>query len=164
MRSSLEKKNHLHGHGEDELLPQAPWKSLFNFTIKSHHLVLFFALFFAVASGIIVPALAIFLGKIFDFFSDYGAGALSREDLLSNVAQYSAYLVLLGAISWFLHALFLSSWLLFGELQAKSARDQLYSCMLEKEMEWFDMRKSGVSGLMPRLQRYVRQSLLYPAS
>lgn len=151
MRPSLEKSSDLRNDRVDDT--QAPWKSLLNFTNKSHYVVLFFALFFAAASGIVVPALAIFLGRIFDFFSEYGAGVASREDLLRNVAQYSIYLVLLGAVSWVLHAAFLICWLLFGELQAKSARDQLYSCMLEKEMEWFDMRKSGVNALMPRLQR-----------
>lgn len=34
--------------------------------------------------------------------------------------------------------------MLFGELQAKSARERLFDGMLNKDMEWYDKRKAGI--------------------
>jgi ATP-binding cassette, subfamily B (MDR/TAP), member 1 len=135
------------------LSTQTRWISLLHFTIKSHYLVLVPALILAIASGIVIPALAVFLGLIFQAFSDYGAGNTAPDEFSNQVIRYTLYLLFLGAASWALQAGFLLYWLLFGELQARSARSQLYACMLDKPMEWFDMRTSGINGLMPRVQR-----------
>lgn len=128
------------------------WKSLFNFTSKAHFLPLVLGTFLSVASGILVPALAIFLGRIFDSFSDFGAGVLSGSGLTERVSTNAVSILGLGAASWVLNSGFFMFWLLFGELQAKSVRDRLYDGMLQKEMAWYDMRKAGINTLIPRLQ------------
>lgn len=66
--------------------------------------------------------------------------------------MYGLALVGLGSASGLLNAGYFMFWILFGELQAKSARDKLFEGMLEKEMEWYDMRKSGIDTLISRLQ------------
>ena len=135
----------------------APWKALFNFTSTSHIPVLFLAISFSIASGVIVPALAIFLGKIFDQYSSYGAGRLSASTIVKKVADHSISLCILGGVSGLLSGTFFGFWLAFGESQARTAREQLFFDMLDKEMEWYDMRQSGVETLVSRLQRYVFQ-------
>lgn len=133
----------------------ATWRALFNFTSKAHILPLILALTLSVASGIVVPALAIFLGDIFDFFTQYGGDEISGPDLVHKVSRYGIYLVGLGCASGVLNAFYFMLWLVFGELQAKTAREKLFNGMLEKEMEWYDMRKAGIDTLITRLQTSV---------
>lgn len=128
------------------------WRSLFHFTSRLHIFPLSVALALSIASGIIIPALAIILGKIFGLFTNYGANEISGSDLVKQVSIYGIALVGLGAVSGLLNAGFFMFWLIFGELQAKSIRDKLFEGMLEKDMEWYDMRKSGIDTLISRLQ------------
>lgn len=139
-------------------LSAPPWKSLFNFTSKIHTVPLALALILSCASGIIIPALAIFLGKIFDGFTEFGAGSISGSDLVKKVSTYGIWLVGLGSASGALNAGYFTLWLFFGELQARSAREKLFDGILSKDMEWFDMRKAGIETLTTRLQTHV-----YPA-
>ena len=137
---------------EEELLQQAEWRSLFNFTTKAHVPTLIIGLLLAVVSGIVIPALAFFLGQIFDVFTDYGAGTISGPDLTKQVSLRGIELLGLGLASWLFNGGFFISWLSFGELQAKNVRNKLFDGMLQKEMEWYDMRKSGMNAMIPRLQ------------
>ena len=135
--------------------PKATWAALLNFTTRQHAVPFATALSLAVASGIVVPALSIFLGKIFDAFTNFGAGTTTGDQLLDKLSLYGLALVGLGCSSWALNGGYFMIWLIFGELQAKGARDQLFDGMLEKDLEWFDLRKSGVGALLPRLQTSV---------
>ena len=131
---------------------RAGWRSLFNFTRKKHAITLALALILSVTSGVIIPALAIFLGSVFDSFTNFGAGKLSGSALLRKVSLDALALVGLGSASWLLNGGYFMLWLAFGELQAKSVREKLFDGMLEKDMEWYDMRKNGIGALVPRFQ------------
>ena len=147
-----------HGEADEEndgQVERAQWRSLFAFTTKTHVLPLIVGLLLSVGSGIVIPALSLFLGRIFGLFSDFGAGKIGGSELTQKVATNALTLVGLGSISWFLNGAFFMFWLAFGELQAGSVRDKLFDGMLKKDMEWYDMRKAGVSALIPRLQTYV---------
>lgn len=135
-----------------EQVRRAGWRSLFNFTTMRHGVPLLFAMIFSIASGIVIPALALFLGAIFDSFTKFGAGTLSGSDLVKKVSIDGLALVGLGSASWLLNGGYFMLWLAFGELQAKSVRDKLFDGMLEKDMEWYDMRKNGIGALLPRFQ------------
>ena len=128
------------------------WRSLFAFTTRKHLPVLSLALTLSVASGILVPALAYLLGKLFDCFTKFGAGIYDGSELVKKVSTYSIALTVLGSLSGILNAGYFALWLVFGELQAKCARDRLFEDMLRKDMEWYDMRKDGVEALIQRLQ------------
>ena len=131
---------------------QARWRSLFRFTTRAHYIPLLLGLLLSICSGIIIPALSIFLGRLFDSFTDFGAGRLSGPGLVSKVSRNAIYLVGLGSASWLLNGCYFMSWLVFGELQAKSVRDKLFDGLLQKDMEWYDLRKAGVGAMIPRLQ------------
>lgn len=136
----------------EEQAQQAEWKALFNFTTRAHVFPLAIGLSLSIASGVVIPALAYFLGKIFDIFSSYATGSISGSDLTSRVSTSAIELVGLGSISWLLNGGFFMFWLSFGELQAKAVRNKLFDGMLQKDMEWYDMRKAGVNAMIPRLQ------------
>ncbi len=135
------------GHGE-----KARWRTLFNFTTKQHASTLLLALTLSLASGIVVPIQAVFLGRIFLAFTSFGATSLDQSEFRDEVVKYCVYLCALGAASWLVDGLYFTSWLAFGELQGQSARLKLFSDMLEKDMAWFDLRKNGIGALLPRLQ------------
>ncbi|KAG9949804.1 putative ABC transporter, partial [Aureobasidium melanogenum] len=136
-----------------------PWRALFFFTTKSHLTCLFIGLAAAIAAGGITPAQSYLLGKAFNAFTN----SSSPSAVLSSVTNYTIYLVALGVASWLVHFVFFSAWLAFGELQANSARERLFLGMLDKEIEWYDMRKNGIGALIPRLQAQIRDLQLATA-
>ena len=136
----------------NEQVQFARWHDLFNYTSKTHSVILVLALIISVASGIIVPALALFFGKIFNYFTRFGAGQIDGLDLKQDVSNYAYYLVGLGCASGLLNACFYMLWMIFGELQAKGAREKLFNGMIEKEMEWYDRLNAGISTHSSRLQ------------
>ena len=133
----------------------APWKALFFFTTRSHTIPLLCGFTSAVLSGVTAPAQSLLLGKAFGLFTQYAAGGLSGNEFLSKETNYVCYMLAVGGGSWLVHSIFFTSWIAFGELQAKSARDRLFHGMLRKDIEWYDIRKNGVGALIPRLQMYV---------
>lgn len=133
---------------------QAHWRHLFVFFPRNYFLLLFLAIFLSIASGIVVPALAVFFGRIFDTFTAYGTGKLTSTDLVSLVSTYAIGLAGLGCVSGLLNAGFYASWLVLGELQAKSARLGLFASLADKDMTWFDTQSCGIEALVIRLQRY----------
>jgi ATP-binding cassette, subfamily B (MDR/TAP), member 1 len=152
------------GIGEEELLTSSPtstgtakskWKSLFDFSARQHVPILIVALFLSAAAGITGPALAIFFGKIFDSFSAYGSGAADGAMLTRKVSNNAIALCVLGGTVWLLKGGYFGLWMVFGELQAKNARDQLFQNLLGKDLEWYEMRTSGIGALLPRLQTYA---------
>ncbi|KAL8966820.1 MAG: hypothetical protein Q9183_003196 [Haloplaca sp. 2 TL-2023] len=135
----------------------ARWRSLFAFTAKSHILPLCLALVLSLASGVVTPVLSYLLGKVFDAFTSFGGGEYTGSELIQEVSKWCIGVTALGAASGLLHTGYFGFWLVFGELQAKSARDMLFVGMLEKEMEWYDLRKDGTEALIQRLQTQIRE-------
>ena len=137
---------------EQDFVRSPSWRALFSFTTTAHIIPLAAAIILSLASGIVIPTLAILLGKLFDQFTKYGEGAIDGHSLVHRISVYGLYLVALGSGAIFLNGGYFGFWLVFGELQAKSVRDKLFDGLLEKDMAWFDMRKAGVSTFLNRLQ------------
>lgn len=137
---------------DDDQLIKVRWRSLFNFTTTAHLFPLVVGVILSFASGITIPALAIFLGRIFDSFVNYGGDTLTSIELVEQVSQDGLYLLALGCVSWMLNGSYFMFWIVFGELQAKSVRDMLFESMLGKEVAWYDMRKTGVNSMVSRFQ------------
>ena len=87
------------GHNHIQRAGRAPWRALFNFTTSLHTVPFILAFSFSVASGIVIPALAVFLGKIFNEFATFGAGQTSGHHLTRTVTHYSIILCGLGGAS-----------------------------------------------------------------
>ncbi len=152
MEIDIEPPGDLEADEESNLAKHASWRSLFNFTSKIDTLPLLLALNLSIAAGIVTPVLAIFLGKIFDLFTNFGTGEISGTDLVKKVSRNAIILAGLGTASGLLHASYFMLWLVFGELQAKHVGERLFDGMLKKDMGWYDMRIDGIDTLVSRLQ------------
>ena len=132
---------------------QTMWKiSIFAFTTKKHFLVLFPAILLATIAGVIRPVLAIFLGYIFDELLSFGTGVSTKSDLLHNITTWTGAIIGVGGATLLTNGAFFLLWLVFGEMQARSVRDMAFVGMLEKEIEWYDLRVDGIGSLLVRLQ------------
>lgn len=147
-------------YDDDEHYYHCGWMALFHFTEKRHILPLTAAILFAILSGLVVPLMAVIMGKIFGSFASFGAEKISSAGLVAQVTSQVTVLAALGAGSWIVSGAFFAGWLVFGELQAKVAREKLFEGLVDKDMEWYDMRKSGVAGLISRVQTYEISSSL----
>ncbi|KAK8165049.1 P-loop containing nucleoside triphosphate hydrolase protein [Phyllosticta citrichinensis] len=141
----------------EELLRKTQWKDLFNFTTKKHLPFLITAVSLAIICGLVVPFNAWLLGKIFDAFSKYAARTIDAEKLRSDISKYTIYMVALAAANWLMQSFYFASWILFGELQARSARERIFRALLKRNIEWFDRRKNGIGAMIPRLQMQTRE-------
>ncbi|WEW59511.1 ATP-dependent permease [Emydomyces testavorans] len=136
--------------------PKRRWRSLFRFTTSRHLVPLSVGLVFTIAGGLAVPLLAVILGWIFNELTNFGAGSITAAQLMDKISVNCLYLLALGFVIWVFQSIHLSLWIVFGELQAKRARDELFRELLAKEMKWFDLTKDGVSALLPRIQTHIR--------
>lgn len=131
------------------------WRDLFAFTRKQHALPLGAALFVSIVAGVVGPALSIFLGKLFDTFAEFSSGKIDNTKFRADLSKDSLYLALIGLLSFFFGSGAFSAWMAFGELQARTCREEVFDGLLDKPVEWYDTRRSGVKALVARLNTYV---------
>lgn len=151
--SSIELRNIDDYHTDEEI--KSSFKSLFTFTTKKHISNIVPCIIFAIISGVLKPISAIFYGNIFGTLTNFGAGVLTAQETLQQVSKWCIAITILGGAVWLFEGLFLCSWMVFGELQARSVREKLFAGMLEKDLEWFDLRKDGIGSLLIRIETYV---------
>lgn len=137
---------------ENELIRRVGWKALLSFTTRKHIPILCLAFFCATVAALTLPAFAVVYGLVFRQFASFGSGQMTGPELLRNASKYCTYLTALAAINWFANSIYFASYLTFGELQASSARNRVYKALLQKDMAWYDMRKSGITAFLPSVQ------------
>ena len=131
------------------------WKSLYTFMNREHIPYLGIATISSIIAGFLKPALASFLGGVFDAFSDFGAGKIGADGLKSDVSKLTSSIMILALLNWFLKTALSMAWTIFGELQAKEARLQLFHSLLEKDLEWYETQSIGIGAQLPRSQTQV---------
>jgi len=127
--------------------------ALFKFATAWSLPVLFLGLLSSVAVGALIPIQAYLLGKITQKLSSFGTG--QGDNTEKSALQWLSYLAWFSCGVWLVNGIFFFSWVLFGELQARAAREKLFKSMLRRDIEWFDKRKDGVGSLVTRIQTYV---------
>ncbi|KAF3050737.1 hypothetical protein E8E11_007879 [Didymella keratinophila] len=141
---------------EQQYAAQVGWKALFGFTTTSHIAVLISALASAAAAAATLPIFSIMYGRIFGAYSDYGAGKTNGDELLSEITRLCVIMTGIAAASWVLNSVFFFLFLLFGELQAKSARTRIFDVLIRKDITWYDMREGGIAAFLPTIQMQIR--------
>lgn len=156
MAASKETDEHEEVYSEDskheEPVRDMGWKVLFGFATRKHLPVAFCALLSAIVAAVTLPAMAILFGLIFRQWADYGSGKISGPEVLDNISTLCIYLAGVCAVCWFANSLYFSLFLAFGELQARSARERIFSTLLRKDLEWYDTRENGIAAFLPSLQ------------
>lgn len=144
---------------KSETVPDKGSKSgllpLFRFTTKKHMPILVSGVLLALAASLTTPALAVLLGNIFGSFTEFGAGGITGHDLVDKITSGCVGLAYLGAASWALNASYFTLFVLFGELQASSARGTLFEQLLKRNLEWFEMQQDGTGAFLSSLQAWV---------
>ena len=110
------------------------------------------ALVASILAGLIRPASAIIFGQLFNTLTDYGSDVIDAKEMLHRISTWCLALTALGIATWITEWLFFSMWMIFGELQAKSVRQQMFAGMLEKNVEWYDLREDGIAPLLSRIE------------
>lgn len=132
--------------------PKPTWLCLFRFTAKKHLPVLVLGVLLALAAGLSTTALAVLFGKIFNSFTLFGAGTITAELLVNKVTSTCVGLACLGAVNWVLNTGYFTLFILFGELQAASARGRLFEELLKRNLEWFETQQDGTGAFLSSLQ------------
>jgi ATP-binding cassette, subfamily B (MDR/TAP), member 1 len=127
------------------------WKYLFAFTTYKHIVILIPAILSSLFSGALATVNSYLVGKLFGYFTEFGAGQLSKDDFKQKINKYNVYIVILATGSWIFNSLAFFLWHTFGELHARSARVRIFGALLTRKVEWFDRRNDGVEALATRL-------------
>jgi ATP-binding cassette subfamily B (MDR/TAP) protein 1 len=148
--SSIEMQE-LNGHDHEPDI-KTSLRSLFSFTTQNHTFDLVCCIVSGILSGALKPISAIFYGNIFGALTNYGAGVLTGSETLHKVSIWCIAITALGVATWLSEGIFLCSWMLFGELQAKSVREKMFTGLLNKDIQWYDLRKDGIGSLLIRIE------------
>lgn len=151
-QSEKKEKSTTQADEEQEYASRVGWTALFGFTTTSHIAVLISAFASAAAAAATLPIFSIIYGLIFGAYSDYGGEEINGDELLSEVNGLCLIMTGIAAANWILNSIFFFLFLLFGELQAKSARTRVFDVLIRKDMAWFDMRESGIAAFLPTIQ------------
>lgn len=130
------------------------WTALFSFTQKGHYWILVLAVALAACSALVQPAVATFMGKFSDAAAQFGGGLIVSGELREKTTSVVHAFIVLGCCTFVTNAGLFAAWTTFGEMQAKGVRQELFRGLLEKDLEWFEMRESGTSSLLTRLHTY----------
>jgi ATP-binding cassette subfamily B (MDR/TAP) protein 1 len=137
----------------DDLSPMKPgWKSLFGFTSKKHLPTLILGSCFALVASCVTPALAIFLGNVFDSFTSFGARQSSAQELRDSIVSNCFGMVGLGVAGWFLNGAYYALFVAFGELQASGIRGNVFIELLKRDIEWFEAQREGSGAFLSGIQ------------
>jgi ATP-binding cassette subfamily B (MDR/TAP) protein 1 len=128
------------------------WKSLFSFTTRRHLPTLITGAALALLAGCVTPALAIFLGNVFDAFTSFGAGQIAVEGLRSKIVASCFGMLGLGAAGWFLNSAYFAVFVAFGELQASNIRSNIFSELIQRDVEWFEAQQEGSGAFLSGVQ------------
>lgn len=137
---------------EDEPATKATWKHLFVFTSRDDLSSLPVAIVATMVSSGIRTFQAVAFGRIFDIMAAFGAGRIDGPDALRSVSTWSLVLTGMGIGTWISHTVFMSVWMVFGEAQARSARREIFSSLLSKDMAWYDGQPDGTPSLLTRIE------------
>lgn len=145
----------IHSIPEEER-PVPSYRGLYRFCNTADLALLLPAVAVSIASGTLVPAFTILLGKIFQKFGSFSSGQISARDLEPQVTPFVVGICIVGAAAWGLGWAHMALWLAFGENTARRAREQIMKGLLEKNMTWYDSKvvDNGVSGSMNKAVKY----------
>ncbi|KAL1796802.1 hypothetical protein ACET3X_005342 [Alternaria dauci] len=149
---------------EQDYVSRVGWKALFSFTTRKHVPVLVGGIFMASLAALTMPVFAILYGLVSGQYTSYGKGDIDSNQFIGNIAQLCIILAGIGTLNWIANSLYFTFLLVFGELQARSARDRVFDSLLKKDMAWFDMRESGVAAFLPAVQMHIRDLQLAVSS
>jgi ATP-binding cassette subfamily B (MDR/TAP) protein 1 len=128
------------------------WMSLFGFTTRRHLPTLVVGSVFALVASGVTPALAIFLGNVFDSFTSFGAGLTDSQGLQDQIIKNCFGMVGLGAAGWFLNGAYYALFVAFGEMQASSIRSEVFIELLKRDIEWFEAQSEGSGAFLSSVQ------------
>jgi ATP-binding cassette subfamily B (MDR/TAP) protein 1 len=137
---------------ESECASKMGWKVLFIFTTRKHLPVLASAILTAAIGAATLPVFSVLYGLIFSSYAEYGAGSTNGDELLRDVTRSCLILTGVATVNWVTNSAFFFFMLIFGELQAKSARTRIFDVLIRKDMAWFDLRDSGIAAFLPTIQ------------
>ncbi|KAJ5610629.1 hypothetical protein N7510_007348 [Penicillium lagena] len=141
--------------GADPSPTEPSWKSLFGFTSKKHLPTLILGSCFALVASCVTPALAIFLGNIFDSFTSFGAGQSSAQGLRDSIVSNCFVMVGLGVAGWFFNGAYYALFVAFGELQASGIRGNVFIELLKRDVEWFEAQREGSGAFLSGIQANI---------
>jgi ATP-binding cassette subfamily B (MDR/TAP) protein 1 len=128
------------------------WKSLFGFTTRRHLPTLILGSIFALVASLVTPALAIFLGNVFDSFNSFGADKTDAKGLRGQVITNCLGMIGLGVGGWFLNGAYYALFVAFGEMQASVIRSRVFLELLKRDVEWFEAKSEGSGALLSGIQ------------
>jgi ATP-binding cassette subfamily B (MDR/TAP) protein 1 len=128
------------------------WMSLFGFTTRRHLPTLILGSIFALIASCVTPALAIFLGDVFDSFTSFGAELTDAQGLRGQTIKSCLGMIGLGTAGWFLNGAYYAFFVAFGEMQASSIRSDLFMELLKRDVQWFEAQSEGSGAFLSRVQ------------
>lgn len=119
---------------------------------RQHAGVLILATVTAACAAGLKTSNAIFLGKFLDIDTQIGDGSITMKTAFEREIFLCILITAVGAAAWICNWTFMTAWVVFGELTARSARGKVFTTLLYKDMAWFDSQEEGMSSALSSIQ------------
>ncbi|KAK1574142.1 ABC transporter type 1, transmembrane domain-containing protein [Colletotrichum navitas] len=94
---------------------------------------------------------------MFQVVSDYGAGLSITPDTILQTSRLGITICCLALGVFVGNTILLKSRVVFGELQAKDARERIFGKLLARDMSWYDKQADGIPSLLVRIETQIRE-------
>lgn len=128
-----------------------PWKAIFGFTAYRHVLILIPALCCSAISGAAVPVQSYLVGQVFQSFTQFASGTRDVSSFKHILSKYIVYTAFVATAHGLASMTSFFCFHVFGDLQARSAREKIFATLLHRNIGWFDTRQDGINALSTRL-------------
>lgn len=131
------------------------WKEhiFMNISLKHDKFILCLTILSTICSGIIPAVTSILTGKIFNLLEHVSLNHTVPNDLTIK----SMSLMILGAVSFPIIWILISSWMLIAERQCFRIRYQLLYSYINKSFQWYDSNKNNLLGDFTQLNRCIEE-------
>ncbi|KAF6823669.1 ABC a-pheromone efflux pump [Colletotrichum plurivorum] len=97
------------------------------------------------------------LGQFFQTITDYASGSSRPTETLVQTANWCIIISALGAGAFTSNALLMSTWIVFGEAQARTARQRTFDNLVHQELAWYDGQADGTPSLLIRIETQINE-------
>ncbi|EXX52002.1 uncharacterized protein OCT59_000541 [Rhizophagus irregularis] len=126
---------------------------IFQFATLFDYLLMTLGMFFSILSGLVIPLLSNFLGRIFGVFTDKETGVITKRLFEQRINSLIFEFTLLGIGAFALTALMITCWMWTGERQAKRMKTTYFKSLLRMNISYFESDEITSGGLLTSVNK-----------
>lgn len=140
---------------EFETAQSQSWRTSFAFSRRKDVVFLLPAITCSCIAGCLKPVNALIVGRFMNSFIKLASNTASHDELNKSNLDNLSFMLAIAAATWIVKAGSSMCWNAYGEAQSRTVRPDLFTSLLQRDLEWFDSQQAGIGAILLRLQSSV---------